>query len=183
MCRNLAAGIMAYIANHPPIGMSQDIGQTESPAKTSKPRILVVEDEPAIAGLMTFLLTREGYDVQTAFTGKAGMELAIIRKFDLILLDINLPGMNGFDLCRELKQRHISRGTPIIFVSGNAIEERRQKAFELGAADFVEKPFQADDLISRIASFTKCKPGQSNVFNEGADTDAQSLGNATQGNQ
>ena len=154
MCRNLDAGIMAYIANHPPIGMFQDIGQTESPAKTNKPRILVVEDEPAVAGLMTFLLTREGYDVQTAFTGGAGMELAITRKFALILSDINLPGMNGFDLCRELKQRHLSRLTPIILLSGNDHEERRVKALELGAVDFIAKPFDVAEFISRIRSHT-----------------------------
>jgi DNA-binding response OmpR family regulator len=119
-----------------------------------KTKILVVEDEPAVAGLMTFLLTREGYDVQTAFTGKAGMELAITRKFGLILSDINLPAMNGLDLCRELKQRHIPRLTPIILLSGNDHEARRAKALELGAVDFIAKPFDVAQFISRIRSNT-----------------------------
>jgi DNA-binding response OmpR family regulator len=118
-------------------------------------KILVIEDEAAVAALMTFLLTREGYDVQTAFTGKAGMELATTRKFSLILSDVNLPGINGFDLCRELKQRHISRLTPIILLSGNDHEERRAKALELGAVDFIAKPFDVAEFISRIRSFIK----------------------------
>jgi DNA-binding response OmpR family regulator len=119
----------------------------------NKAKILVVEDEAAVAGLMSLLLMRAGYDVQTAFTGQAGMELATTRKFDLIMLDINLPGLNGLELCRELKQRHLSNRTPIVFVTGNTAKEDRQKAFDLGAADFIEKPFDARDFLSRIPSF------------------------------
>ena len=117
-------------------------------------KILVVEDEVTVAAFMTFLLTRAGYDVQTAFTGKAGMELATTRKFSLILLDVDLPGISGFDLCSELKQRWISRQTPIILLSGDDLEERRAKALELGAVDFIAKPFDADNFISRVRSHT-----------------------------
>jgi two-component system alkaline phosphatase synthesis response regulator PhoP len=150
---------------------------------TSKAKILVVEDEPAIAGLMTFLLTREGYDVQTVFAGGAGMELAITRQFDLILLDVELPGINGFDLCQELKQRWISRHTPIVLLSGNDLEERRLKAMELGAVGFIAKPFITADFLERVAFYTKEESSQSDVFNEDADANAQRLGNATKGNQ
>ena len=125
---------------------------------TSKAKILVVEDEPAIAGLMTFLLTREGYDVQTVFAGGAGMELAITRQFDLILLDVELPGINGFDLCQELKQRWISRHTPIVLLSGNDLEERRLKAMELGAVGFIAKPFITADFLERVAFYRKRNP-------------------------
>jgi DNA-binding response OmpR family regulator len=116
-------------------------------------KILVAEDEPAVAAFMTLLLTRAGYDVQTAFAGQAGMELATTRKFDLIVLDADLPGISGFDLCRELKQRWISRQTPIILLSENDLEERRAKAFELGAVDFIAKPFIADDFLERVALY------------------------------
>ena len=118
-----------------------------------KIKILVVEDEPAVAALMTFLLSRAGYDVKTAFTGQRGLELATKRKFDLITLDVDLPGVNGFDICRELKQRWISHHTPIIFLSGNALEERRATALELGAVDFIAKPFIVDDFLERVASY------------------------------
>ncbi len=120
-------------------------------AMSEKIKILVVEDEPAVAALITFLLSRVGYDVETAFTGRRGLELATTRKFDLITLDVDLPGMNGFDICRELKQRWISHRTPIIFLSGNALEERRAMALELGAVDFIAKPFIVDDFMERVA--------------------------------
>jgi DNA-binding response OmpR family regulator len=115
-----------------------------------KIKILVVEDEPAVASLMTFLLSRAGYDVETALTGRRGLELAASQKFDLITMDVDLPGINGFDICRELKQRWISYRTPIIFLSGNALEERRAQALELGAVDFIAKPFIIDDFLERV---------------------------------
>lgn len=112
-----------------------------------KAKILVVEDETPLALMMAFLLSRVGYDVTTARTGQEGMDLATTTKFDLILLDVDL---NGFEICRELKQRWISHRTPIIFLSGNALEERRAKASELGAADFIAKPFTADGFLERV---------------------------------
>jgi DNA-binding response OmpR family regulator len=115
-----------------------------------KIKILVVEDEPAVASLMTFLLSRAGYDVEAALTGQRGLELATQQNFDLITLDVDLPGINGFEICHELKQRHVSHRTPIIFLSGNSIEERRAKAFELGAMDFVSKPFNVEDFLSLV---------------------------------
>jgi two-component system, OmpR family, alkaline phosphatase synthesis response regulator PhoP len=146
-----------------------------------KKRILVVEDEPAVAALMTFLLSRVGYEVENAFTGRAGLEIAITRKFDLITLDVDLPGINGFDICRELKQRWIAWKTPIIFLSGNDLEERRAKALELGASDFIAKPFIVADFLDRVELYTTGK--QSDVFNEGANANAKGLGDAAQGNQ
>ena len=115
-----------------------------------KIRILVVEDEPAVATFMTFLLSRAGYEVENAFNGMRGMELGTTQRFNLILLDVDLPGINGFDICRELKQRWICHNTPIIFLSGNALEERRALALELGAADFIAKPFIVDDFLERV---------------------------------
>lgn len=116
-----------------------------------KKKILVVEDEPAVASLMTFLLARAGYEVENAFNGTRGLELGTTQRFNLILLDVDLPDMKGFEICRELKQRWICHHTPIIFLSGNAIEERRAKALELGAEDFIAKPFIVDDFMERIA--------------------------------
>ncbi len=133
-----------------------------------KKKILVVEDEPAVASLITFLLARAGYEVENAFNGTRGLELGTTQKFNLILLDVDLPGINGFDICRELKQRWICHCTPIVFLSGNALEKRRTKALELGAADFIPKPFIVEDFMERIAlhissaetSGTATSPGQ-----------------------
>lgn len=102
--------------------------------------------------MMVSLLTQAGFDVTATHNGHKGFELATENKFDLIVLDANLPGINGFELCAELKQRHISCNTPIVFVSSNITIEDQQYAFELGAADFIGKPFEASDFVARILS-------------------------------
>lgn len=122
---------------------------------SDKVKILVVEDEMPVALMMTFLLTRVGYDVTTARNGQEGLELATRQKFDLITLDMDLPDIKGIEICRELKQRHISRNTPIIFVTGQPHAENRQRALELGAVDYIEKPFEMSDFIFRIATHVR----------------------------
>lgn len=119
---------------------------------SEKKKILVVEDEMPVSLMMVFLLSRVGYDVTTARNGREGMRLATSQKFDVITLDVDLPDTKGFELCRELKQRHISHRTPIIFVTGRPHREDRQLALELGAADYIEKPFEASDFVFRIAT-------------------------------
>ena len=148
---------------------------------SEKKKILVVEDEPSVATLMTFLLARAGYDVETALTGRRGLELATTQKFNLITLDVDLPDMKGFEICRELKQRWISHRTPIVFLSGNYLEERRTLAMEIGAVDFIAKPFIVDDFLERVELYAS--DNQSDVFDESADANAESFGNAAQGNQ
>jgi len=94
-----------------------------------------------------------------------------------------LPEVNGFDICRELKQRWIFHRTPRIFLSGNHLEERRALALELGAVDFVTQRFIVDDFLERVELYKKGAPGQSDVFDEGADANTQRFGNTAQGNQ
>ncbi len=117
-----------------------------------KARILIVETETPVAMMMVNVLTQAGCDVAVANTGKQGMELALERKFDLIVLDTNLSDTNGFDICNELKQRHAFRRTPIVLISGRPAEKDRQCGLELGAADYIEKPFGASDFVQRILS-------------------------------
>lgn len=119
---------------------------------SDKAKILVVEDEIPLALMMVFLLSRLGYDVTTARTGQEGLRLASNYQFDLITLDVDLPDINGFEICRELKQRHISRHTPVIFITGRPHPEDRQLALEIGAADYITKPFDAQDFLLRIQS-------------------------------
>ena len=116
-----------------------------------KRKILVVEDDTVAAMMMVSLLTRAGCDVLVAATGKEGMRLATTTRFDLITLDVNLPDLKGFDICRELKQRHFSRHTPVVFVSTCATIENQQRALDSGAADFIEKPFGVE-FASRLLS-------------------------------
>jgi DNA-binding response OmpR family regulator len=122
-------------------------------ALKTKATILVVEDDTAVAGLISEFLSAAGAAVEMVHSGRSCMPVATARKFDLILLDIDLPDISGFEICRELKQRHIACRTPIVFMSGNVSTERRQMAFELGALDFIAKPFQMDDFLERIASY------------------------------
>jgi DNA-binding response OmpR family regulator len=117
-----------------------------------KTRILVVEDETPVAMMMVHILTRAGCDVQAAHTGRKGMEIAQEQKFDLILLEVKLPDISGLKICADLRQRHISYRTPVIFLSNQCSEEYRERALALGAADFVEKPLVASDFVSRILS-------------------------------
>lgn len=125
-----------------------------------KARILVVEDELSLACLMVAALTQAGCDVEAACTGKKAMKIAAENKFDLITLDIKLPDTTGFELCSELKQRHISRNTPIIFVSGSHSSEDMDEGKKLGAVDYIAKPFEITDFVCRIVFHAKAKPPQ-----------------------
>lgn len=117
-----------------------------------RPKILIVEDDTPVAMMAVHLLTHAGCDVLAAHTGVKGLELARESRFGLIALDVDLPDMSGFEICRQLKQRHISRNTPVIFVSGRASEQDARHGLELGAVDFIAKPFDASDFVSRILS-------------------------------
>jgi cyclic di-GMP phosphodiesterase len=115
---------------------------------TGKPNILIVENDTPTAMRMICFLTDAGFDVQITRTVQAGMELALETKFDLIVLDLDLPG--GFDICRELKQRHFTRHTPVVFVSERSSLEEQQNGLGAGAADYITKPFDTSDFIQRI---------------------------------
>lgn len=123
-----------------------------------KRKILIVEDEIALACLMIAALTRAGCDVEAACTGKKAMKIAAENRFDLITLDIKLPDVSGFELCSELKQRHISRNTPIIFVSGSHSPEDMAEGRKLGAVDYIAKPFEITDFVYRIVRHAKTPP-------------------------
>ena len=121
-----------------------------------KARILIVEDDTPLAMMMVHVLSRAGCDVQVASTGKKGLELAQANRFDLITLDIDLPGISGLEICRELKQRHLSRNTPVVFVTGRLAEQDMQRGLEVGAVDYITKPFGVE-FASRILSHFKAK--------------------------
>lgn len=132
-----------------------------------KVKVLIVEDEPRLMMCMIMVLTMVGCDVEEAHTAKLALEKAAEIKFDLITLDIGLPDADGFSLCRELKQRHISRCTPIVFISASTCEEDRKQSFDLGAVDYIEKPFKANSLVSRLlVHVPKAHPSADSPFDE-----------------
>ena len=117
-----------------------------------KAKLLVVENDTPTAMMIVSLLTQIGFDVQVAAKGEKGLAIALERKFDLILLDTYLPDISGLKICAELKQRHLSYRTPIIFLSDQHGETYHEQALELGPADFIEKPFDAKEFVSRVLS-------------------------------
>ena len=148
-----------------------------------KIKILVVEDETSVAMMMVYLLTQAGCETEVAATGTKAMQMARAGDFDLITLDVDLPGMNGFEICSRLKQDPHLEETPVVFVSAGAAIENQQRALDLGAADFIEKPFEVTDFVFRIKSHAAAKSRPSNVPDENTDADTQSLCNTPEGNQ
>jgi DNA-binding response OmpR family regulator len=117
------------------------------------PRILIVEDEPAIALALEDDLTLEGYQVEVIRDGRAAAAKAREEAFDLILLDVMLPGQDGFEVCRELR-RHGVR-TPILMLTARAQESEKVLGLETGADDYVTKPFGVRELRARIAALLR----------------------------
>ncbi|MGA3282917.1 MAG: response regulator [Verrucomicrobiota bacterium] len=117
-----------------------------------KTKLLIVEDDTPLVMMMVHMLSHAGCDVVVAATGKEGMELAQESEFDLILLEIDLPDITGLEICGELKQRHLSRHTPVVFVSDHTTIEDQQHGLDVGAADYITKPFDPSNFVSRILS-------------------------------
>lgn len=128
---------------------------------TSQPqsvaRVLVVEDHPDIGDLMRAALRRVGIDATLVTSGEAALKTVRQAPFDLILLDIALPGMNGLEVCRELKADPQLKDIPVIFVSGQNSPENKQEADQLGAVDFIEKPVTLLHFLSRVMGQLRLK--------------------------
>jgi len=114
------------------------------------PRLLIVEDEPAIALALEDDLKLEGYEVQVVQDGVAAVKRGRDEPFDAILLDVMLPGKDGFEVCRELRKSGIK--TPILMLTARAQEAEKVLGFEAGADDYVTKPFGVRELRARIAA-------------------------------
>jgi len=152
--------------------------------KTAKPGILIAENQTAVAMMIVYLLTQTGCETEVATTGTKAMQMAQAGKFDLFLLEVNLPGVSGFEVCRQLKENPRLSGTPVIFVSSQFYGEDVQRGLELGAADYIKKPFDAWNFVSRVLpcikpASTSCGCHPSDVSDESADADPKSLCNAT----
>lgn len=113
-------------------------------------KILVVDDEPNILELIRYNLEKEGYQVLLATNGISGVEIAQKEKPDLILLDVMLPQLDGLSVCRELRSNDDTRKIPIIMLSARSEEFDKVLGLEMGADDYVTKPFSSRELIARI---------------------------------
>jgi putative two-component system response regulator len=127
-------------------------------AETNVARILVVEDQPMIARLLKGLLAAEGYEVACAEDGLKAMEQIALQPPDLIFLDLNLPRMSGYDVCRRMKQDPDTRLIPIVILTGEDPHEARLKVWELGADEFISKPIPNNlELLARCKSLLQIK--------------------------
>jgi DNA-binding response OmpR family regulator len=147
-----------------------------------KAKILIVEDESSVAMTMRFLLGLAGCEAEIAATRAKAIQMAQSGSFDLITLDINLRGANGFEVCRELKENSRLRDTPIVFVSGNCCLEDQQRGLDAGAVDYITKPFETFEFAPRLLSHIKSSRAL-DVPDEITDTHTEGLCNSTQCNQ
>jgi len=114
-------------------------------------RILVIEDDPDIALSLRLKLERDGgFEVRTAADGAAGLRMAVERPPDLVLLDVNLPGMDGFEVCRHLRNDPATAATPVIMLTARIDESDRVAGLDLGADDYITKPFSPKEALARI---------------------------------
>jgi two-component system alkaline phosphatase synthesis response regulator PhoP len=116
-------------------------------------RILLVEDEPGLVLTLSDLLTAEGYQVETAADGLTGLARATKEEFDLIVLDVMLPGKNGFDVCRELRQQ--GKDVAVIMLTAKTQLVDRVVGLKLGADDYLTKPFEPPELLARIEALLR----------------------------
>jgi two-component system phosphate regulon response regulator PhoB len=130
-----------------------------------KPRysdlIYVVEDDPDVSRLIEHNLRTAGYEVSAFFSGTPVVPQAALARPALFLLDIMLPGMNGYDLCRQIRQHERLGKTPIIFLSAKTQEPDRLQAFDAGGDGYITKPFSPRELIARVRNVLRVQPRDS----------------------
>lgn len=120
-------------------------------------RILVVEDEALLLSMVTELLKLNGHEVSGAADGHRGWEMASTVQFDLVILDIQLPGRDGWSILASLKKDAVLQNMPVVMWTGRPSEQGRQKALEMGAVACLEKPVSADDLLDTIRAALSAK--------------------------
>ena len=116
-------------------------------------KILIIEDEAALVRILTDLLVRRGYEVQASFNGEDGLRNAASGKYDLIVLDVMLPRMDGFEVCRNLRKSGIR--IPILMLTARGETFDKVTGFEGGADDYVTKPYDPDELLARIGALLR----------------------------
>lgn len=122
------------------------------PSKKTPARVLVVEDERDISALVAYHLTKEGYRVRTTESGQEALEAANAERPDLILLDLMLPGFSGYEVLQELRRRPETKDVPVVVLTARRDEPDRVRGLELGADDYVTKPFSPRELVLRVGA-------------------------------
>jgi response regulator RpfG family c-di-GMP phosphodiesterase len=123
----------------------------------ARPRILCVDDEPVNLKLFDALLIPQGFDVLHAHSGRQALEMIQEQKVDLVLLDIMMPEMNGYDVCRKIKEEQSHANIPVIMITSLRIKKERIKGIEAGAEEFIYKPINPEEVLARIKMLLKMK--------------------------
>jgi two-component system alkaline phosphatase synthesis response regulator PhoP len=121
-------------------------------------KILIIQDSPSANAMLKFRLESGGFSVETVETGEEGVEKAKTSQYQLILLDYNLPGINGSQVCGVLKKEEKTRNTPVVFMSAKDEEKLSQITKEAGADGYIGLPFEGKTFIEKIKGFLR-KPG------------------------
>lgn len=116
-------------------------------------KILIAEDDNDIRELIVLTLQFNGFDVTSVKDGAAAVEVAMSDRFDLILLDVRMPKMTGYDACRRLKEEASTRDVPVMFLSAKGQDVEIEAGIQAGAADYILKPFSPDRLVGKIRQF------------------------------
>jgi DNA-binding response OmpR family regulator len=122
------------------------------------PTILIIEDNQETARILELSLKREGYQIVIALDGLRGLELAQAQPPDLILLDLMLPGIDGFEVCRRLRANPVTAGLPILILSAKTQEADKQLAAQLGANSYLAKPYRRAELLAAIQALLPNQP-------------------------
>src|SRR6058998_1067962 len=120
-------------------------------------RVLLIEDEPTTAKAIELMLTTEGFNVYSTDLGEEGLDLGKLYDYDIILLDLNLPDMHGYDVLKKLRVAKVQ--TPVLILSGISEMDSKVRALGFGADDYVTKPFHRDELIARIHAIVRRSKG------------------------
>lgn len=120
-------------------------------------KILIVDDSPKNIQVVAHLLADQAYDISYATSGLRALDMLQENRFDLVLLDVMMPGMSGYDVCRQIKRENMSGDIPVIFLTAKTDEQSLLDAFEAGGQDYVTKPFTATELLARIKTHLKLK--------------------------
>ena len=121
-------------------------------------RLFIVEDEKKIADTLQFGLNERGFDFEVAYDGKLGYHLFCANDFDLVILDINLPGINGYELCKLIRERN--RDIPVLMLTSMSALNDKIEGYESGADDYMVKPFEFKELLLKIRSLLKRTTGK-----------------------
>ncbi|MBN1579396.1 MAG: hybrid sensor histidine kinase/response regulator [Anaerolineae bacterium] len=139
---------------------------------SSKGHILVVDDRPSSLKILTSMLSTNGYRVQPAASGESALKAVQAVLPDLILLDVSMPGMDGYQVCQRLKASERTRDIPVIFISARNEAQDKIKAFTVGGVDYITKPFRLEEVLARVDAHMTIRNLQKNLQDQVAELDA-----------